>query len=64
MAESASKVPPGTNNPHAKELYDQAGKLFEENKFDEAIALYSQAIKQRILIIRALTSIGRSPTRY
>ena len=46
MAESASKVPPGTNNPHAKELYDQAGKLFEENKFDEAIALYSQAIDE------------------
>src|SRR5208337_5512465 len=46
MAESSSKVPPGTNNPHAKELYDQAGKLFEDNKFEEAIALYSQAIDE------------------
>ncbi len=33
-------VPP----PEAKEIYDQAGKLFEENKFDEAIELYSKAI--------------------
>ncbi|MDE1873541.1 MAG: AAA family ATPase [Candidatus Micrarchaeota archaeon] len=39
---------PQTNMPppEAKELYDQAGKLFEENKFDEAIELYSQAIEK------------------
>ena len=32
--------------PHAKELYDEAGKLFEDNKFDEAIDLYSKAIEE------------------
>ncbi len=30
--------------PEAKEIYDQAGKFFEENKFDEAIDAYSKAI--------------------
>ncbi|MEM3279862.1 MAG: AAA family ATPase [Candidatus Micrarchaeaceae archaeon] len=35
----------GTSNPLAKELYTKAGAMFEENKFDEAIDLYSQAIK-------------------
>ncbi len=34
----------GTANPLAKELYTKAGNLFEDNKFDEAIELYSQAI--------------------
>jgi len=43
MASGKGK-PVNTPPPEAKELYDQAGKLFEENKFDEAIALYSQAI--------------------
>lgn len=33
--------------PRAKELYDEAGKLFEENKFDEAIKLYTQAIEEQ-----------------
>lgn len=31
--------------PEAKEIYDQAGKFFEENKFDEAIETYSKAIE-------------------
>lgn len=35
----------GTNNPAAKEVYTKAGNLFEENKFDEAIEGYGQAIK-------------------
>jgi transitional endoplasmic reticulum ATPase len=43
MASGKGK-PVNTPPPEAKEFYDQAGKLFEENKFDEAIALYSQAI--------------------
>jgi ATP-dependent 26S proteasome regulatory subunit len=44
MASSQSK---GTNIPfHAKELYDQAGKLFEDNKFDEAIEVYTKAIEE------------------
>ncbi len=34
-----------TKNPLAKELYTKAGELFEENKFDEAIEQYTQAIK-------------------
>src|ERR1035438_5533661 len=34
-----------TKNILAKEAYTKAGVLFEENKFDEAIDLYSQAIK-------------------
>ena len=45
MASEPAKKP-GTNNPRAKELYDSAGRLFEENKFDEAIKLYSEAIDQ------------------
>jgi SpoVK/Ycf46/Vps4 family AAA+-type ATPase len=32
-------------NPLAKELYDKGGEAFEANKFDEAIELYTQAIK-------------------
>jgi SpoVK/Ycf46/Vps4 family AAA+-type ATPase len=44
MASGKGKSPVNTPPPEAKEVYDQAGKLFEENKFDEAIALYSQAI--------------------
>ncbi len=32
-------------NPQAKELYTKAGALFEENKFDEAIESYTQAIR-------------------
>ncbi len=31
--------------PEAKEIYDQAGKFFEENKFDEAIEAYTRAIE-------------------
>ncbi len=34
-----------TRNPQAKELYTRAGELFEENKFEEAIDLYTQAIR-------------------
>ncbi len=33
-----------TSNPLAKELYAKAGGLFEENKFEEAIDIYTQAI--------------------
>lgn len=44
MASSQSSTP--SVPPHAKELYDQAGKLFEENKFEEAIGLYTQAIEE------------------
>ncbi|MDE1860480.1 MAG: AAA family ATPase [Candidatus Micrarchaeota archaeon] len=33
-------------SPLAKELYKRAGSLFEENKFEEAITLYSQAIHE------------------
>ncbi|MDE1761754.1 MAG: AAA family ATPase [Candidatus Micrarchaeota archaeon] len=36
----------GTANPAARESYTKAGTLFEDNKFEEAIELYSQAIKQ------------------
>ncbi|MGC9129293.1 MAG: AAA family ATPase [Candidatus Micrarchaeia archaeon] len=32
-------------NPLAKELYQKAGEQFEANKFEEAIELYTQAIK-------------------
>ncbi|MGC9204891.1 MAG: AAA family ATPase [Candidatus Micrarchaeia archaeon] len=32
-------------NPLAKELYQKAGEMFESNKFEEAIELYTQAIK-------------------
>ncbi len=35
-----------TPTPEAKTIYDQAGKLFEENKFEEAIELYSKAIDE------------------
>ena len=45
MASSKGK-PVNTPPADAKEVYDQAGKLFEENKFDEAIALYTQAIEK------------------
>ncbi len=37
--------PSGTENAQAKEFYTQAGKAFEENKFEEAINLYSKAIE-------------------
>lgn len=45
MAEKEDPPKKGTNNPAAKEVYTKAGTLFEENKFDEAIEAYSQAIK-------------------
>jgi AAA+ superfamily predicted ATPase len=45
MADEPTKKP-GTNNPRAKELYDEGGKLFEENKFDEAIERYTKAIEK------------------
>lgn len=35
-----------TGSPVAKEYYKRAGALFEENKFDEAIQMYSEAIKE------------------
>jgi SpoVK/Ycf46/Vps4 family AAA+-type ATPase len=34
-----------TRNPQAKELYQKAGEAFENDKFEEAIDFYSQAIK-------------------
>lgn len=34
----------GTTNPQAKEVYTKAGAAFEENRFEEAIELYTQAI--------------------
>jgi len=34
-----------TQNPLAKEIYLKAGAAFEDNRFDEAIDLYTQAIK-------------------
>ena len=43
MAEEPKKS--DTKNPLAKELYSKAGTLFEDNKFDEAIEIYSQALK-------------------
>lgn len=42
MADNPDKK--DTKNPLAKELYVKAGALFEENKFEEAIDLYAQAI--------------------
>ncbi len=48
MPDGSPAEPPkkgDTALPLAKELYTKAGGLFEENKFDEAIDLYSQAIK-------------------
>lgn len=44
-AEEQKTKPSGTENPQAKEFYTQAGKAFEENKFEEAIQLYSKAIE-------------------
>ncbi|MEM0074688.1 MAG: AAA family ATPase [Candidatus Micrarchaeaceae archaeon] len=44
MADSQPKKA-DTRNPQAKEAYTKAGQLFEENRFEEAIDLYSQAIK-------------------
>ncbi len=35
-----------TQNPAAKEAYVKAGKAFEENKFEDAIEFYSEAIKE------------------
>ncbi len=35
-----------TINAKAKEIYKKAGALFEENKFDEAIAAYGEAIAE------------------
>lgn len=45
MADEPTKKP-GTNNPRAKEFYDEGGKLFEENKFDDAIERYTKAIEK------------------
>lgn len=45
MADSQDQPKKGTINPAAKEVYTKAGALFEENKFEEAIDGYSQAIK-------------------
>jgi len=36
----------GTMSTVAKELYTKAGNLFEDNKFEEAIDLYGQAIRE------------------
>lgn len=49
MAANATPEPPkksDTVNPKAKEIYKRAGVLFEENKFDEAIATYGEAIAE------------------
>jgi SpoVK/Ycf46/Vps4 family AAA+-type ATPase len=45
MANEPEKKP-GTNNPKAKEIYDEGGKLFEDNKFEEAIEKYTEAIER------------------
>ena len=44
--EGISKPKSDTLNPKAKEIYKKAGSLFEENKFEEAIAAYGQAIAE------------------
>ncbi len=41
-----TKPKPDTPNPKAKEIYKRAGTFFEENKFDEAINLYGDAIRE------------------
>jgi SpoVK/Ycf46/Vps4 family AAA+-type ATPase len=41
-----TKTKKDTSSPLAKELYKKAGGLFEQNKFDEAIQLYTQAIAE------------------
>ncbi|MDE1855839.1 MAG: AAA family ATPase [Candidatus Micrarchaeota archaeon] len=46
MAEDEEQKKKGTKNPVAKDFYTKAGVLFEDNKFEEAIDLYSQAIKE------------------
>lgn len=45
-ASSDAKPKSDTVNPKAKEIYKKAGALFEENKFDEAIEAYGQAITE------------------
>ena len=46
MADATAEPKKGdTKIPLAKELYTKGGEFFEENKFDEAIDLYGQAIK-------------------
>lgn len=45
-SEQQAAPKPGTDNPKAKEFYTQAGKAFEENKFEEAISFYSKAIEE------------------
>ncbi len=45
MANEPEKKP-DTKNPVAKEYYTKAGKLFEENKFDESIDFYTKAIME------------------
>ncbi len=42
--DSGKKSKIDTLSPKAKELYKRAGSLFEENSFEEAIQMYSQAI--------------------
>ncbi len=46
MAADDGKAKKDTQNPKAKELYKQAGAQFEENKFEESIKLYSEAIME------------------
>ncbi|MGC8547986.1 MAG: AAA family ATPase [Candidatus Micrarchaeia archaeon] len=45
MADEDQSKKADTRNPQAKELYTKAGELFEQNRFEEAIDLYTQAIK-------------------
>ena len=47
-ASDKSEPKPKTDNinPKAKEIYKRAGTLFEENKFEEAIDLYGEAIAE------------------
>lgn len=42
----ATQAKPQGVPPKAKEIYDEAGKFFEDNKFEEAIDLYTKAIEE------------------
>ena len=44
--DSGKKAKIDTLSPKAKELYKRAGSLFEENNFEEAIRMYSEAIEE------------------
>ena len=44
--EEPAKTKSDTLSPKAKEIYKKAGALFEDNKFEEAIVTYGQAINE------------------